>query len=376
MRFDRDTLSFPVHLKHNSKSIKTCRFSAPFQKFDYARKDELDTFLQQYPDSAFAPAIFRMRFECCRRAKEAALKAIDTLPESAKEQKLVEVINEYNAFIEKYSDRLLTRVAIHEVFGLYTKVNRISFYHNFIQRYPDTEHSLVAKEHTKALLFGLCCTVNSVDAYEKFLEFYPGKSIYRDKCLALATRKAVEDERKYAQSLGNASDAKNRRANLLVQQLLQVRKEYSNLPLQDRIHKALSDTRISRIKEVIVQVYPDTFAINTILILENIKDIIELNQAVINLLNQQHQETIRSLNQHFETLNRNLEENFKAVRKDITEVNANINSLRDDLKTMHSDIQQRFDKVDAKLEQIDTRLQEGFALVNSKLDTGFAQIGK
>ena len=86
-----------------------------------------------------------------------------------KEQRLIAVINDYNQFISQYPDRILSRIAIHECFQLYTMVNRISFYENFVRRYPYTEHSLVALDRIKLLLYNLVCAQNSIEAYEKFL---------------------------------------------------------------------------------------------------------------------------------------------------------------------------------------------------------------
>lgn len=90
--FQGDKIEFPIHLKFNSITLKSLTFTAPFQrvdlskrylqketvltskKFDYASKEELDQFLNLFPNSELAPMVFRLRLEYCRRFRDAALQ--------------------------------------------------------------------------------------------------------------------------------------------------------------------------------------------------------------------------------------------------------------------------------------------------------------
>lgn len=420
-RWNKDKVEFPIVLQDTAGVTKTYMFSAPFQKtdlskrylekekvlqsekFDYTSKEQLDRFLSLFSNSDFAPTLFRLRMECCRRFREQVLTPVPASQE-VREEKLVKVINEYNEFIERYPDKLLTRVAIHECFDLYTQVNRISFYHNFIQRYPYTEHSLVAQKHIQCLLFALVCTEDTIDAYEKFIQLYPEDSFYRSKCIELAKNKAVEIERKKWDSQQNLdalilSVKRNEEANKLVSQLDDILQEHANLPVEQRMQKIVTDTRIDRIKETIKKVYPETHAVRALLYWTKMQEVKDLNEGIYRLLEKQKKEIISGMDTHFGKLQKNLEQNFQQIQqrfnkvdqqlgklekemqagfanvnKNIEAVNTNIKSLHDNLQAIHTDIRQRFDKIDNKLSQIDTRIQDGFAQVNQKLDTGFQQI--
>ncbi|NUM33720.1 MAG: hypothetical protein HUU50_04220 [Candidatus Brocadiae bacterium] len=427
-QYNQAKVFFPIHVKKNTKILKTYNFEAPFdkvdisrrylqqekilssKKFNYASQEELDSFLDKFPDSEFAPVVFRFRLEYCRNFRDEILKKLPAEQE-AREKELIKAINVYNEFIKKYPGKLLTRIAIHECFELYTMVGRISFYNNFIQRYPYMEHSLVAKEHIKMLLYSLVCTENTVDAYEKFIQIYPEESFYRTRCIALAQQKAIEEEQNQIDQILKKALAKNtvpsiqplieentrnKRANAILSEIYKIIEEYNKMQVSEKVQKYLTDNRIERITQIIRTVYPDTSAMSAILLIQRLQDIIQLTQETQKMMQKLHDETLHTMGNYFQTLNNDLKKNFQSVEDRLTQINQNINSLHEHLNAVHLDIQKRFDNVDQKLEKInadvqninqkldiidnrlqdiDKKVQEGFAQVNKKLDTGMEKIG-
>jgi hypothetical protein len=290
-----------------------------------------------------------------------------------KSKNWISAINEYHEFIEKYPEKLLTRVALHECFELYCQIDRISFYHNFIQRYPYTEYSLVAREHIKRLLFALVCTQDSIIAYGKFLTLFPEPSFYQAKCVEFAEKKTVEEEKAISEKL-KTFEERNKRANVLIHECNKVLKEYSEAGLEHRVSALLSDRKIKRILRQISECYPDTFASNTLFLLESNKIILEMAQEIKDSQKKQHDEVLAALKSHFDSLDRMLKENFGAMEQNFQQVNQKLSQLQDDLHAGYATLLERFDKVDAKLDKIDLHIQEGFAQVNQKLDVGFARI--
>lgn len=387
------TLKLPYQKPDNSKYYLEKKHPIQTKKFDYTSKQDLDQFLRLFPTSDFAPALFRLRLECCRRVRNQKLEEnkVSGLLSQKKLQNLLTAINEYHEFIEKYPDKVLTKIAIQECFELHVHANRISLYHNFVERYPYAEQSSVAFEHIKALLFAVVCTENSIFGYEKFMEMYPEDAFYRTKCIQLAIENALQAEQalwttEESQKLDELLLFKRRsvRSNLLIQELSKIRKEYKDLPAGERFAKAASDTRIQRIKRVITDIYPDTNAMGVIAVLDDLQDIADLNQGIKTYLDQKIQQVDQDMDKNFRAVQTRfdqVQENLIQIRRDIQDVKTGIanlqtsvNKLHQDLLTCHKDVMQRFDKVDDNIRTIDTHIQQGFATVNEKLDSGFSQI--
>lgn len=400
--FKNPTLKFSILFRTTSGEIFSKDFEAAFrrtnmarkyledekiiatEKFDYRDKSQLDKFLALFPNDEIAPVLFRLRLECCRAVRAEVLGKIaqQTLSPEERERELIRAVNEYNEFIAAYPDRLLSRVAIHECFDLYSRVNRISFYQNFMDRYPNSEHSIVAAEHIKFLLYQVICTQNSVQSYEKFLALYPQPSFYRDKCIQLAVDKALAEERLIAETL-NTPEERNKRANLLAKEIYDIRARYKNLSPEERMQKIISDTSINRFKKIISEIYSDTYAIQTLLVLEDLYDIKEMQQQLRQVMELQQQQTLQVLKDNFKQLDESLDRNFGEIKQQLTEVKSHLQKIESDIAWMHRDLNNRFDqveehlkKIDADVQKLDADMQRGFAKIETKLDTGFAQIDK
>lgn len=100
----------------------------------------------------------------------------------------------YNEFIARYPDRAATPQAVGEVWQLYHAENRLSGYLDFIRRYPQTPHAVVAKYHAQQLAFEYAADFDTVTDYDAFLEAFPDAPQLEAVRLKAAARAKADEE--------------------------------------------------------------------------------------------------------------------------------------------------------------------------------------
>lgn len=389
-RFRSENIAITIYFKCGDVQVEKIHYTIPFvyidparafleketviksKKFDFSSVQQLDQFLKDFQQSELTPIIFALRLECCRKTRDEILRQNqDINNREQQEQNLVKAINTYLEFIEKYPGRLLTKVAIHEVFQLYSKINRISFYYNFIERFPHSEHSLVAHEHIKALMYEVVCTKNTIEAYDTFAEMYPDMSFFTQKCRELAQQQALEQEKILHDNLMEKIDAKdkyikqlirqsarNKRANELMNQWLRLTNNLKDMKSTNQ--RFVTGIQIHRIKNTLHTLYSDTHAISTLLIMQKLDEITAINQEIKALQQKLHDDTLQQMQNYFASLHKNIEKNFTNTNKKIDLLHQSVTELQKNLQLMHLDI-------NTQLSSIDKKMSDGFANLEQNL---------
>jgi hypothetical protein len=119
---------------------------------DRTNASYLDQHITQFPDATSAQVAFSVRYELMRQSAS---------------------IVAYNKFIMHYADRAATPQAIGEVWELYRQENRFSGYVDFMRRYPNTPHAVVAKYHAQQQAFEFVLALDTVADYETYLQTFP-----------------------------------------------------------------------------------------------------------------------------------------------------------------------------------------------------------
>ncbi len=379
-RFTEKSLQFPILIQNSSQEIlHKYDFSAPFVKTDFAQrflekknvfrdsqlhyisKENLDEFITRFPESDLLEIIFRFRLEYCNKFRDAVQEKNNKAnSNNNRKANILRVVHEYDDFVQKYPDRMLARLAVHENFKLCRQMDDVTQYNQFIRKYPQTEHALVAKEHVKKVLFQDVISENTVSAFESFLSLYPEKSAYRERAFELAIEKAIEEEKALLDSLKTAQQIDDRIGELF-QQILAVRYEYKAIDdPTERIQKCLSDTRIERIKKILFQVYQGKAA-RYLLIIETLDDLQELSLQTQKFLEQQQKEILQALDQHFFALNNNLQENFQFLEKQIQQMQMD---LSEEFRASQEQIKISLTKIEGQVKG----LEEGLKNLHSNVD--------
>ncbi|BBM86825.1 hypothetical protein [Candidatus Uabimicrobium amorphum] len=389
-RFRENSIPLTIRLKSCDVQLQKLHYSIPFayvdparafleketvitsKKFDFSSVEQLDQFLKDFPESELAPIIFALRLECCRKVRDAAIERNQNVKNrQQREQNIIKAINSYLVFIEKYPQRLLTKVAIHEVFQLYTKINRISFYHNFIERFPHSEHSLVANEHIKALMYELVCAKDSIEAYDTFAEMYPNMSFFTRQCCNLAQKKALQQEKDFIHNLVKKIDTKdkyirqlalqstrNKRANVLMNKWLLLTTALKDTKSSHQ--RFVTGVQIQRIKNTLHTYYNDTNVISTLLMMQKLDEIATISKEIKDLQQQLHKDTLQQMQNHFASLRKNIDDNFANTNKKIDTLHLSVAQLQKNLQLMHLDL-------NTKLSHIDTKISDGFMSLEQNL---------
>jgi hypothetical protein len=136
----------------------------------------LDQHIGQFPEADTARTAFSLRYELARNSQSIAT---------------------YNEFIAGYPDRAATPQAVGEVWQLYRAENRLSGYLDFIRRYPQTPHAVVAKYHAQQLAFEYAWDFDTVTDYDAFLEALPDAPQIEAVRLRAAERAKADEEALY-----------------------------------------------------------------------------------------------------------------------------------------------------------------------------------
>lgn len=364
------------------------------KKFDYQSKEQLDNFLTKFPDSDFAPVIFTFRLECCREVKRRILSVNKAIQDEDKKQKnLVLAINEYLLFIEKYPNRMLTQIAIQECFELYTRINRISFYKNFIERFPHNVQSIIAKQYIQILFYKVVCAKNTVDAYDYFIQIYPTNSFLTQKCIQLARQKLKLDTLKQLTSLITqmkqdpmASNpnfrslfVKNIQNDLAMKFML----EWSRcraLLKKDNQNKFFLGEKMLRAKNILESIFANTNARISLMHMESIDEVIHLNEKILERQKKNHKSIIDELDKRFTKLEKTLDENFKKTQQQMSDLQKSVQHIHIKLKWMHDDLAQKIktldDKIDTGFDGINDNLKRMEKNIVNKIDAGFDEINQ
>ena len=351
------------------------------KNFDYESKGEVDRFLLNFPDSKEASLIFRIRFEYCRKIRDEALNG---------QVHIQKAIREYNEFIHKYPNKILSIVALQECFELYRLMNTVDLYYDFISKYPISQYALVAEEHIKKLSFmkleksfkalnikSLVDGDNILEACKSFLYLYPDQ-MYRKKCITIASQILIARENLLLQK---SDTDKIARIKQLKNQISEVLREYSNIndPFE-KVTKYLGDTRIEQVIEVLYAVYPQETSEFRILFRQQ-RNIIELTIGLKKYLDDLSKSFLQKVENRFDQLDSKIDRNFeliKSVSKDLKlvlrnqqEIKKLANILRNDIKKLRLEVHQNFEMVKKRLDKIDFLLKksnERFTLSLPKLN--------
>lgn len=413
-RFSRNKIQLQFNvISKKTGATKQIFYSIPFQsvdysqmylakqvilvskKFDYTSKQELDDFLAKFPKSEFAAALFTFRLECCRRKRNEILKLNENVKNKKERDKnLVVAINEYIEFIEKYPNKLLAQVAIHECFELYTKINRISFYYNFIKRFPHSIQSMVAEKYIQALFYKVVCTENTVASYDYFIEMYPSNSFLTKKCIELAKTKMLQDIKlKLEDQLNKVAENPQVKENILLKTLLdeKVREklaqkiliswENDKKLLEKKSQKLfVLQKKMLRKQYVIQSLFSETPQARYLALQLQFEILIKLNKKILQKQEQNHQKLMKELDQRFDKLEKSLEINFKNTQQQLTILQNSVNNIHKKLKWIHGDLSSQIQDLDATVEQgfheVNSNLKQMEKNINDKLDAGFEEVNK
>ena len=146
---------------------------------------QLDRFIAKYPDSRWAALVFAVRASFLRGSPLAA---------------------EYHRFIDRYHDRIGSRLAVSDLFKIYRRAHRLSCYLDFMRRYPDAPESAVARLHVHQLAFELARALHTADDYDAYVRMFPDAA-HRPAAEAMAEERAIEEELAlYEQALAKNPD--------------------------------------------------------------------------------------------------------------------------------------------------------------------------
>lgn len=334
----------------------------------------LDQFIEQYPNTGHAKVAFSIRYGLLKEHKS---------------------IEEYNAFLAKYPDRLITPVALNDVFELYHDANagggRIPDYLEFMRLYPGTPQSYLAKLHVQELMYRnvverdnalrsraskvqeedelLSAYEQIIGEYDAFMEAFPDApqskdTITRAKNIALDYEKRYVKSDKLKRLIKESSTPKKEpvswRANVLVV------KEYSNL--MDSFNKLNESQSKSEGRAILIQVERIVYLVREFYaplgadaILTLVKEqwdeqrhkelIAKLNEIIVSN-NELREDVIRELRDSSEIIVATIKSEGQMTRAAINDTKKAITDLNSKLVTIHEDLF----AISGQIQETNTRL--------------------
>ena len=351
-------LSIPYqHILGDSLALNSHLEERPF---DFASKEELDTFLSTYPTSESAPVIFALRNAIPR---EKALTASTT-------EDIVAAINEYNEFINQYSNYTGALLSQRDVFKLYEKLNTLDGYIDFIKRYPASVESHLADERIKRLVFDAVMAQDDLDAYDFYVSEYPNAHPYVDQVIEKAKIIYSNAERDRVEALRAQMDLNN--DAMLYKFRSKVSDWASEIILalysaKDRLKK--TDLQIGEMKMLKVQMdrysytienyYKDTPSLQTVLHLKDTQEILGALSKLSDLVQNNHQELKQQLQSEFSGVRALLTDRFDRVDQSLNAIEARLiaqEKIGQDLNKRLDDLSQLVDNHYSLIDQMGATL--------------------
>jgi hypothetical protein len=361
----------------------------------------LDQFIEQFPNTDHAKVAFSIRYGLMKERKS---------------------IEEYNAFLEKYPDRLITPVALSEVFELYHDVNsgggRILDYLDFIRLYPGTPESYLATLHVQELMYRnvvgrdntlrrnasqildedelLSSYEQIINEYDAFLVAFPDAP--QRECAIIRAKEANLDyEKQYVESerlrlrIKESVDPTLAPAHWRVNELVVV--DYDDLisslnklnESQMLADGGIHQIRIDRIAHLVKNLYfpLESPAIATLFkeiwdekrhteVMAKLQEIVDgnndLRKSVIKEIQESTNQIVKKINSESDltrvaigSLNKKLD----TIHIDLVKVAGQIEETNSKLYLLHSDIQ----NVSKNIDKLSETMSAGLSSINVKLDT-------
>ena len=397
-RFHGEILPVWVHIHdHHGRRRESRLLNAPFRRSDLAQrylsggfdchdKHQLDQFLDKFAESEVAPVMLRLRLECCRDVVHPVLSG-------GNDRELRLAIGEYDEFIARYPDRLLTFTALNEAFQLYCRLDDVGFYRRFIERYPDSEYSLIANQRILDRHYRDAVSANTVAVYDTFIQLHPEPSWYYLNCLKKAYALDLAQERELCRKFETLPEpqrekAIDKRVEELLYQLLKIMRSYKELPqAHRRVEMMQNNHRARRIKAVLYEVYA-RHKPGQLIALHIIDDLQKMHLELRDFIEAHQQKLLAEIDRRFKNLNERLDHDFARVIADIQllrsdvaelrrEMRANFRQLRHEIgqlrlqvTAMHRDLAGRLDQLSSELDDVKQRmrmLEDGVAKVHRTL---------
>jgi len=280
----------------------------------------LDRFIQKYPTarqgrsffSNLNPVVFTLRYNLVQTSRS---------------------IREYNRFIETYPGTLATQLAIHEVFLLYRLEDRVSGYLDFMRRYPNTPHALVAKMRVEALMFQFATLVDRVEDYDAFIDTFPdAPQVQAAETLAITL--AIKAEKNYPGSRGKRSwELLNRYYYGVLSNAEKALEEKADNVTISRFYRLAN-----RYKEVLIGEYAATPSARKVRDDERHAQLIKQLQSVRQTLENNHKDLIETLKEEFASTHETLRKDFESLYKDNEDIKKALENLEVSMNVLHEEL--------------------------------------
>ena len=344
----------------------------------------LDQFIRKYPNTQQARMAFVLRYTLLATAPS---------------------IQDYNEFINRYEDKDIVPIAIHEVYKLYCEQNRASGYYDFVARYPGSHQAIVATERLQQLFFEYVCLLDTEEDYDGFISLFPDAPQV-EAALEKAKIKAVEAEKKEFDAFNKSSETPDIKRFISGKISIWEQKVNQYTRNKDYTDNAsrLQLYQIIRGMDVFYEVYGNDPAmsrvsrkfdsLNTQTLLRDIKIAIEKNHKellakldeetdrICDGLKQLHQDNIRIIEEirnGFKTLHQdliNIHQELKDINLQLVKVNANLEQLRNDVNANFERLDKKLDVINQNLINVQTAVTQSAMATNQVLREEFSRMNK
>ena len=379
--------------------------------FDYHDKRELDRFLARFPDSPISAVLFHLRFECCRQLSAAVPERLTT---AQHRESCRQAISEYQQFIATYPDRLQSKIAVHQCFNLYRRLDEVAGYREFIALYPHSEPRPVAEQQICRCLYREACQLDTIAAYDNFVALYPGRSAWSNDCIERTQRLAINRARAEKQKLTErvqhklataSSDDRELRLRQEIKAVVESRYLAEILEIREQCHRRYpsaheraryllyDSVRYRRIKKVLHEVFRREAAA-ALLTIESFDDIKQMQEELRRHLDAGRRELLAAMDKHFGDLKQRLAADHEILRgelqklqrelqRDLARIHDEVGAVRQDLAGFEQKMQLNFAAMHREmatlhhgLQRLHNDIQLGFDGLDEQLQLSNASLAK